>query len=628
MAPATLEARKRQILDRLDIVQVVSEHVALKRNGRRWVGLCCFHSEKTPSLSVSPDLGIFKCFGCGKAGDIFSFVQYRENISFREAFELLADRAGVSLDDLKTPTSATGEFSRNHLAAVNAWAAEFFRSCLRNDLIGRAAREYVVRRGIAPEIADAFEIGLAPDSGAPIVAAAAKAGFGVPLLVSADLCRKGDDGKTYETFRNRLMFPIRDATGRVVGFGGRTLGDHPAKYINTRQTSLFDKGKGLYGLNLAREVIGKAGRAIIVEGYTDCIACHQFGFAETVATLGTALTGEQVGLLRRFTDDVTLLFDSDQAGLAAAERAISVALPHGLRVRLAVVPDGKDPSDFLTRHGPDALRPVLNDAVEALEFKWLETCRRLDADSSNARRREAVVEFLGVVAAAQQGGAVDAVQRGLLVNQIAHLTGTESAAVRRLLQKFSSKSASRSSGTSDGGKSAETRDIQTVRSGTQRAWDQFLGALLNEPGAWRPGDAYPPLETIDDEQGRRLADHVRAALEERGDFSFADVLAICHDPADVARLSDIVEQGRVRGNHAETIFAAMEKIRRCAAMAAVESNRQLLRDSSAEDEQVRFSAVSDGLRNHRHFAPRRMIRLVVNDLKSGVTPQRKPSDTQ
>ena len=236
----SFESKKREILDRVDIVDVVSEHVSLKRRGRSWVGLCPFHNEKTPSFTVSSERGTFKCFGCGKGGDVFSFVQTRENVAFMDAFRILADRAGVELIQA-SGTAASGP-SRSDLASVNAWGTKFFRARLRHETIGASARHYLDGRGISAESAERFCIGLAANGLPDLRSAAEQAGIDVKMLIAADLIRKSEDGRTYETFRDRLIFPIRDATKRVVGFGGRTLVDDRAKYLNTRQTSL---GQGI-----------------------------------------------------------------------------------------------------------------------------------------------------------------------------------------------------------------------------------------------------------------------------------------------------------------------------------------------------------------------------------------------
>ncbi|GAG39517.1 unnamed protein product, partial [marine sediment metagenome] len=245
------ELKKGEILSRVDIVDVVSESVALKQRGKRWVGLCPFHSEKTPSFTVTPDLGLFKCFGCGKGGDVFSFIQYRENVPFIEAMQILADRVGVDLDRKGSGDPSSGGPTRADLARINDWAVGFFRRNLLASETGRSAREYLRGRNVADATAESLKLGLATDSGASLLEAATRAGVHRSLLLAADLVREGDRGRAYDTFRHRLMFPIRDATGRTVGFGGRTLGDDRAKYINTRQNGLFDKGRNLYGIDLA-----------------------------------------------------------------------------------------------------------------------------------------------------------------------------------------------------------------------------------------------------------------------------------------------------------------------------------------------------------------------------------------
>jgi len=426
------ELKKRQIVERVDLVALASEDVRMKRSGRRWVGLCPFHAEKTPSFVVSQDVGLFKCFGCGKGGDVFSYVQARENVSFMEAMRILADRAGVKLDE--APSGSSGEPDRVELAKVNAWALTFFRSNLLNGAAGRHARAYLQSRGISEAIAERFNLGLATDGGQSLRDAAGRARITFPLLHAADLVRADGSNRVYPTFRNRLMFPIRDATGRVVGFGGRTLVGDQAKYLNTRQNALFDKGRGLYGIELARQAIAQCGRAVVVEGYTDCIAAHQAGCKETVASLGTAMTAAQVDLLHRYSDQLILLFDSDKAGEAAAERAIVVAVPRGVHVRLARIPSGKDPDEFLRSAGAAGFCGLLDAAVDALEFKWGRLQAQFAAHASDGAHRAAHLEFLRLVGTALAGG--DEIQTGLVANRVARLVGLDGREVYRLMTRL------------------------------------------------------------------------------------------------------------------------------------------------------------------------------------------------
>lgn len=616
------EQVKRQILDRIRIQDVVAEHVTLRRRGVRWVGLCPFHSEKTPSFTVSPERGLFKCFGCGKGGDVFSFVQLRENVSFMEAMRHLADRAGVDFRDTtqRSPT-APGEPSRTDLAKLNAWAVRFFRTNLLAESMGSSAREYLRGRGFSDATIERFGLGLAAQDGPPVRSAAASAGFGDAMLVAADLLRKDEEtGRVYETFRGRLMFPIRDATARVVGFGGRTLIEDKAKYLNTRQTALFDKGRNLYGIELAREAIASRRRAIIVEGYTDCMACHQAGFTETVATLGTALTDAHVDLLRRFGEEIVLLFDSDAAGEAAADRAIALALPRCVKVRLARIPEGKDPSDFLGRASAAEFSDVLNQAVEALEFKWLKTHERFRIDSSDVRRREAVLDFMRVVGDAVNTAAVDAIQRGLLVNQIAHLLRIEGDEVSRLMSSSQSSRGGHKAAANQGAvpqRSAAPRDEE------QAVWTNVLEVLLNEPDLLSMVDSIPDLARISDPRDRRIATVLFDARRHGGLVTLTDVLACCHDPADSQRVTELIDRGAARGNFEETLRLALKRLGQAVRGSTVEQSRQRWLEAAAtnhpsqetdDDQRV----VRDGVSERRHFVPRRFVRSVVSNSGLGM----------
>jgi len=601
------EQAKRLILDRINIQDVVAEHVSLKRRGTRWVGLCPFHSEKTPSFTVSPERGLFKCFGCGQGGDVFTFLQTRESLTFMEALRHLADRAGVDLRfSTHSHSAAAGTPGRGDLAKVNTWALQFFQANLRAESIGRSARDYLAGRGFSTETINRFGLGLAVDGGSSLRTSAARAGFGEAVLVAADLLRSdSESNRTYETFRSRLMFPIRDATGRVVGFGGRTLVDDQAKYLNTRQTALFDKGRTLYGIDLAREAIVSRHRAIVVEGYTDCMACHQAGFTETVATLGTALTDAHVDLLRRFGEEMVLLFDSDAAGEAAADRAIALALPRCVKVRLGRIPEGKDPSDFLGLATAARFSDVLNSAIDALEFKWLKTLDRYRADTSDTRRREAVLDFVRVVSQAVNSAAVDAIQRGLLVNQVAHLLRLEQGEVSRLM--WGSRS-SRGDHKAAPSSVAEVRQSNPPRDEEQAAWTHLLEVLLNAPNLPGVVDTELDITRIADPRDRRIAKALFEARQDGTTLSLADVFARCHDLVDGQRVTELVERGSARGNFEATLKLALARLALGARLVAVdECRKRLLEGESGHEDR----ALNDAVKEHRHFAPRRLVRQVV-----------------
>lgn len=601
------EQRKRDILDRVDLVDVVSAHVQLKRSGRRLVGLCPFHTEKTPSFTVSPDMGIFKCFGCGKGGDVFSFIQFRENVPFAEAMAILADRAGVTFES-GTSDRQHGP-SRAEVARVCAWGERFFRKQLLDDAVGRTAREYLRGRGFSDETLEVFGVGLAIDQPSTLTRAATRAGFAPALLIEADLLRAGEGARTYDTFRNRIMFPIRDPMKRVIGFGGRTLVDDRAKYLNTRQNVLFDKGRTVYGVDVARNAISDRGRTIVVEGYTDCLAMHQGGYPETVATLGTALTEAHVDLLRRYAEEIILLFDSDEAGHAAAKRAITVALPRSVRVKVARITDGKDPGELLTRSDPSAFEDVLNHTVDALESVWTQTRAQFGGDASDAQRREAMLGFLRIVSEASNHQAVDVIQRGLLVNQAAHLLGMDRQEVDRLMRNMERQPRRTSAG--GAALSVESGTVSAERS----AWARVLEVALNEPDLW-PGVASRfALDRISDERDRRIAGMIDAAAS-GGTYCLTDVLVRCDDGADAERICALARTGAARGNYESTLGEAVRRLEQLERAQAVENSRErfLRRDADAPEESVSTDDADDvcrSVREHRHFAPRRLLRSAL-----------------
>ncbi len=599
-----LATSKRLILDRVNILDIVSPHVRLKRNGRRYVGLCPFHQEKTPSFTVTPDQGFFKCFGCGKGGDVFTFVQLRENMPFADVIRMLADQAGVDLPQA-TPR-APGETTRADILKANGWAVDWFRANLHNPATGADALKYVHDRGISDEMISRFGIGLVTDQVGSLRPAAEKLGFSPRLLIEADLLRSSESGdRTYDTFRNRLMFPIRDVTSRTIGFGGRTLVDDPAKYLNTRQNVVFDKGRGLYGIDLARDAMAKTGRAILVEGYTDCIAAHQAGFSETVATLGTALTDQQLDLLRRYCDLLIVIFDSDQAGQAAADRAIRLAVPRGLNVRLAQVPQGKDPCDYLLNATSAEFEDVLNRSVNALEFAWQQTQRRLNAQSSDVGRRQAIDDFLNMVADAWSAKAIDNIQKGLLANQVAHLLSVDREEVYRRLagRKTLNSGSARPSGFGP----PKIPRIQGVEHG---AWTHILGVLLNEPGLV---DVVRSAEVSIPEDSDRVITEVIWDLAERcGDFHLSEVIAVLHEPAQVERAAELARIGAERGNYEATVRIAVERLKLAHRLRRLEESRtHILRrgESTEAHDAGHWTSLQDGLRAGHPFAPPRLRRL-------------------
>jgi len=362
----------RTVRERASLSEVVSDVIALRRRGRSAVGLCPFHAEKTPSFTVSEDRGFFHCFGCGEHGDVFGFVMKTQSLTFPEAVRRVADRFGVPLPE------EAGEPARRRepLTAANAAAAAFFQAELRGPGGGRA-RAYLRERGLSEEVIERFGLGWAPGAGETLARHLRTKGVPLEDALTAGLVMRRDRpdgaGGVLDRFRERIMFPITDTSGKVIAFGGRILpgrptgGEPPPKYLNSAESPVFRKGHTLYGLALARDAIRKADRAIVVEGYLDLIALAQAGIGEVVAPLGTALTAEQLRLLRRFTETVIACFDGDLAGRRAAARSFPVFLEAGLWGRGAFLPAGEDPDTFVRAQGRVALEGVLAAAEPLVE---------------------------------------------------------------------------------------------------------------------------------------------------------------------------------------------------------------------------------------------------------------------
>lgn len=348
----------------MDIVEIAARYVDLKpAGGARFKGLCPFHREKTPSFHIMRDRQIFHCFGCGKGGDVLTFVQEMEGIEFREALEQLAERAGVKLE---YRGGAQQHDSRTALFKAASFAARFYRSQYQGAQ-GTAARDYVAKRHLRPETIEKFGVGYAPDGWQPLIDAARKENIGEAMLETAGLAKRGNNG-TYDRFRHRVMFPIRDVSGKTVAFGGRTLADDPAKYLNSAESPIYKKSKTLYGLFEAREALRQMQETIIVEGYFDLMRCFDAGIENVVATCGTALTDDQARTIRRYAANALVVFDGDAAGIRAALRSVGILCAAGLTVRALVLPDGLDPDDFIRRDGGDAFRALASAAPGFVPF--------------------------------------------------------------------------------------------------------------------------------------------------------------------------------------------------------------------------------------------------------------------
>lgn len=354
------------IRSRLDIVELVGESVQLSRAGRNMKGRCPFHQERTPSFIVSPERQTFHCFGCGEGGDAFSFVMKSENLTFMESAEKLAARVGVKIEADRE--LGPQEKERLKMREALEFAAHHYHELLKKDPAAEPARAYAAKRRLSKASVEGFLVGYAPRNGT-LAQAAAKKGFPAELLLSCGLAAKRPDGSLRDYFFDRFMFPIRDAKGQFVGFGGRTLGDGEPKYLNSPESPVFNKSRVLYGLYEGIAETRKARKAHLMEGYMDVIAAHQYGLKTACAPLGTALTPEHAALVKRYADAVAIVFDADAAGQTAAVRGAEVALEAGLNTRVASVPEGKDPDEFLHAKGLEAFKAALEGASDLPAFK-------------------------------------------------------------------------------------------------------------------------------------------------------------------------------------------------------------------------------------------------------------------
>lgn len=365
---------KEQVRDSADIVEVIAGYVSLKKRGHNHWGCCPFHGEKTPSFCVNAEKNMFYCFGCHEGGDVFNFIMKIENCSFVDAVKMLASRYGIAVPEKeKTAQEIRQEKYRAVLLQANELAERFFHACLLNTHYGEQALQYLRKRGITKQTIEKFSIGFAINNYSALSVSLTKRGCSQEALVKAGLCLDGRNNNIYDKFRNRVMIPIKDAKGRTVGFGGRVIDDSVPKYMNTGETELFNKRHLLFGFNAALSDIKKERKAVVVEGYMDAISLHAYGINNVVASMGTAFSEQQAKLIKRAADTVVFCYDSDNAGRRASVRAVSIAKSAGLAVKVAVVPNGKDPDEFVRNFGKDAFIKVINEAADGLDFQIDET---------------------------------------------------------------------------------------------------------------------------------------------------------------------------------------------------------------------------------------------------------------
>ena len=463
------ESFKEQVRGTANIVEVISGYVPLKKRGQNFWGCCPFHGEKTPSFAVNPAKNMFYCFGCHEGGDIFKFIMKMESCDFMEALKLLAARYGIPVPERqKTAVEIRREKHRERIYETNATACRFYQACLLKTPYGKGALAYLNGRGISQEIISSFSIGYALDSFTSLLSNLGRHGYKGEELLAAGLVAEGRQ-QLYDKFRNRVMIPIKDPKGKIVGFGGRVLDNSTPKYLNTAETEWFNKRRLLFAMDVAYKAIRSSRQAIVVEGYMDAISLHAAGISNVVASMGTAFAAEQAKLLKRVADEVVFCYDSDSAGRKASVRAVSIARTEGLKVRIAGVPEGKDPDEYVRRYGKEAFLKVLSEAREGIDFQIEETI--LQSDVSNL------------------AGKVDAVSNILpfLLECKSEIEAAEH--MRRLAQRLTIdegliveeyRKATRKNGARRESVYVPVPDVKKI-SVTRQAEEQLLAVLLEEP---------------------------------------------------------------------------------------------------------------------------------------------------
>jgi DNA primase len=410
----------REVQEANDIVEVISDYLPLKRVGQGYKALCPFHKEKTPSFSVHAQQQIYHCFGCGEGGTVFTFLMRQEGWSFPEAVRVLARRGGIRLPE-EPGQDGAADLRLERSDEVNRWAHRLFQETLHDPKTGEEACRYLEGRGFTQESIRNFQLGLAPQGWEVLCRRAVQEGIRPEELVEAGLALSREGGH-YDRFRSRLIFPISNTAGKLVGFGGRSLDGNEPKYVNSPESGRFNKRSLLYGLYRARRAMREEGQALVVEGYADCLMAHQTGIGWTVASMGTSLTAEQARLLRRYTASVTVLFDADDAGARGAVRGLLQLIPEGLDVKVATLPEGTDPADFLAKEGEQAFRKVLSEARDCIEFRIDWGGRRGGGLESEAQMVEEILSAVGEVP--------DPLRRELYLRRLSDLLRVSEAALR------------------------------------------------------------------------------------------------------------------------------------------------------------------------------------------------------
>ncbi len=499
---SVFENKIQEITRRINIIDIVSEQVKLKKSGSNWVGLCPFHNEKTPSFSVSPDKGLFYCFGCGVGGNVFTFLMKTRGITFSEALKELAKRAGVELPKGRfSPEEKRRRELKDRIFQLNKLAEEFYREMLKRPE-GRAALDYLKNeRGLSDSAIAEFRLGFAPEKWNGLVNFLTEKGIALEDAERAGLVLPRRDGTHYDIFRNRVIFPITDMDGNILGFGGRVIKSGEPKYLNSPETPVFVKGRTFYGMEKAWKEVRKADEAFIVEGYFDLIMLYEKGIKNVLAPLGTALTEEHVHLLRGVIKRAYMLFDSDSAGMRAAERVLPLFLDSGVDVLIILLPEGDDPDTFIRREGAEALLALKDKAVLLWEFYLDNMVKR--AGDLPWRKTNIIEEILPLLRKVSHP-----VIRSFYLKQVAEKFGLSEAALNAVLRRMKS-----------GNRFNEVGEKSPVLNRRER---DLIYVMLKYPEGINKLKEY--IIKIEDERLRAIAKHISNAYIKNNRVSVDDLL--------------------------------------------------------------------------------------------------------
>ena len=583
---------KERVRDAIDIVDLIGTYLSLRRAGKAMVGLCPWHEDSRPSFHVNPDRQTFRCWVCNLGGDVFTFLMRMERLEFREALEQLAQRAGI---DLPRGRGGLPTDEKAAILSAVAWAADRYRDCLRSAPEAQAAREYLTSRGLTQQTVDRFRLGYAPPAWDWLLRQASAAGIASDHLAKAGLVvERQDRSGHYDRFRDRAMFPILDVSSRPVAFGGRVLPGAPpdsAKYINSPETPLFSKSSMLYGLDTAREAMSTSRRAIVVEGYTDCLAARQAGIDDVVAVLGTALGERHAKLLRRYADRIVLVLDGDDAGRRRADEILDVLLAEPIDVRIARLPSGVDPCEFVLERGPDAFEALIESAGDPLEYRLAEAVSKLAPDAGDDACLTAVESVLRALANVSPKSALSPSQIRLredqVVGRLSRRFGLSREVLRTrmlALRSTTPRHANRAAASFDPGHTADARQTSGIIRKLP-AWDrEVIEVLVGVPegaGLIVREVQSAELETL---EVRAVLEAARRLHADGRQVALAQLLLEIHDPVVQSLMVEVDETTAARASHdpQERINHLEDALRRRSAQRQAHRSARTLKTSQLD----------------------------------------------